>query len=407
MWTFQRAPGETAAGARTNGARGERRGFCPSVWTPMESGDGLIVRFSARAAALTACELRVLATAARDHGNGLLEITRRGKLQLRGVRPEALRPLRAELEALGLADSSAVTVNPFAGLAPGSASLTALASELDRALAASGVRVRLSDKFGVVLDSGDVLHDVEADIRIDVAAEGDRVQLSVASEPLGDCPTDQCAAAVVALAQTLADSPHVRMRDLVRADGTSALLTSLDALAVSSLPSEAWSLEPGAAPPRIGFSSPSTDLSTHLTVGVPFGSGEHAQWQALAAIAERFGSGELRITPFRSVVLPGVRAVHAPAIEHAATEAGFIVDPSDPLLRAVACPGAPACASAHGPTRPLARQLARELLPLLAADARLHVSGCSKRCAHRGPATVTLVHDPAGSQLDLDLASGA
>jgi precorrin-3B synthase len=73
----------------------------------------------------------------------------------------------------------------------------------------------------------------------------------------------------------------------------------------------------------------------------------------------------------------------------------FITRPDDPLLRAIACSGAPRCREAHADTRELAAALA----PRLAPDAHLHVSGCAKGCAHSGPATITLVATGAGYDL--------
>jgi sulfite reductase beta subunit-like hemoprotein len=74
---------------------------------------------------------------------------------------------------------------------------------------------------------------------------------------------------------------------------------------------------------------------------------------------------------------------------------GLICDPGDPLLRVVACTGAPGCGQARGPVRPLARALA----PLWAArggGGLLHLSGCAKGCAHPGAAALTLVAEAGG-----------
>ena len=67
----------------------------------------------------------------------------------------------------------------------------------------------------------------------------------------------------------------------------------------------------------------------------------------------------------------------------------------DPLLRVVACTGAPACPGAHTQTRRLAAALA----PHIGAGQRLHVSGCAKGCAHPGPSTITLVGTANGFDL--------
>ena len=65
-----------------------RRGWCPSVLRPMPTGDGLLVRLHPPGGALGAAQARAVAEAARACGNGLLDVTGRGNLQIRGVREE-------------------------------------------------------------------------------------------------------------------------------------------------------------------------------------------------------------------------------------------------------------------------------------------------------------------------------
>jgi sulfite reductase beta subunit-like hemoprotein len=69
------------------------------------------------------------------------------------------------------------------------------------------------------------------------------------------------------------------------------------------------------------------------------------------------------------------------------------------MLRVIACPGAPACSSAWGETRALARRLSARLAP----DRTLHVSGCSKGCASSEPADITIVHAADGCKLGFGL----
>ena len=85
----------TAATALRNAPDTLRRGACPSIAAPMRTGDGLLVRLRPVAPALSAADLLALADLARRHGNGLIEITARGNLQLRGL-TEAGMPQLAE-----------------------------------------------------------------------------------------------------------------------------------------------------------------------------------------------------------------------------------------------------------------------------------------------------------------------
>ena len=93
------------------------------------------------------------------------------------------------------------------------------------------------------------------------------------------------------------------------------------------------------------------------------------------------------MTPWRMVLVEGARDL--PDV------AGVITDPADPLLRVVACTGAPACAQALAQTRPIARRLARHLGP----EQILHVSGCAKGCAHPKPAALTVTATAQGFDL--------
>ncbi len=71
----------------------------------MESGDGLIVRVRPVLARLTAAQVLGLCEAARAHGSGIIDLTSRANLQLRGVRAGAHEALLEALWALGLLDA--------------------------------------------------------------------------------------------------------------------------------------------------------------------------------------------------------------------------------------------------------------------------------------------------------------
>jgi len=70
---------------------------------------------------------------------------------------------------------------------------------------------------------------------------------------------------------------------------------------------------------------------------------------------------------------------------------GFITDPADPRRAVAACPGAPACANGSTAVRTDADAFAAAASTLLQDGMSLHVSGCSKGCARRQPASLTLV----------------
>ena len=145
------------------------KGWCPGALRPMASGDGLVVRVRAHGGRLSQEQARGLAALALRHGNGLIDLSARANLQLRGITNHAA--VVAGLGALGLIDADQqsearrnILVTPFWRQDDGTQDL---ARELAEALAASDLS--LPGKFGFALDSGElpVLRKASADIRIE------------------------------------------------------------------------------------------------------------------------------------------------------------------------------------------------------------------------------------------------
>lgn len=97
-----------------------RRGACPALAAPMPTGDGLLVRLRPTGGALTLSQFASLARSAAAHGNGILEITARGNLQIRGLRAETVGQLAADIDAAGIIipDGPAIETSPLHGIDP-------------------------------------------------------------------------------------------------------------------------------------------------------------------------------------------------------------------------------------------------------------------------------------------------
>jgi sulfite reductase beta subunit-like hemoprotein len=129
--------------------------------------------------------------------------------------------------------------------------------------------------------------------------------------------------------------------------------------------------------------------------GLLFGRIEADALEALAEQAQACGAKELRLTPWRAIFAVGLEPLAADQLAARLSTLGFLLDAQDSRLAFVACPGAPACPSAHGDVRALALALA----PHWSAGAgRIHISGCAKGCAFNAPA-ITLVAESDGFAL--------
>lgn len=372
------------------------RGWCPGVRRPMRSGDGLILRLRITGGRLGPEMARAIADIALRHGNGELDLGRRGGLQLRGVREDDFAALLAEVAALGLLDADAgaeairnVVASPLSDLdeeAEGDA--FALARQLEAALVADDSLRGLPAKFGFSIDDGGSigLGVVPADVRLKFVRDGVAISLD-GGAPTARIQLKEAVGAALRLARAFLDlAPTVdpqprRMAALVGHIGVEAVFA-----AAGLEPTGGASPDRPEAPPLVGA------FPAHVGVALPFGRLSAGQLRTLADLA----ASDIRLTPFRAVLLPGVSADVLPRL----SEAGFITRPNDPLLAVAACPGAPACGSAKIETRSLARRLAA--LKPAARGVWLHISGCEKSCASSATHAVTLVGRDGGLDLVLD-----
>jgi len=346
----------------------------------METGDGWLVRLRVKGGVLSATIARAIAELSVQHGNGHIDLTARGNLQIRGVTSAGHDPLLRALSDLGLADSDgfAVQTNPLAGIDPAcDAQAPRIAAALEEALAAAPFARMLPDKFACIVDGGGLLplNAVQADLRIDTIA-------------IGQADMNQIVSDALCLAHDFARLAErgLSIRQLrAQLPGTPSRYDSGGILPLGLIP--------------LG--------STYLVgIGLPFGRIEQQALTATAELAERFGDGTLRLSPGRVIFIPSISADHAADVLLAATAAGLITDPQDPLRSIQACPGAPACSSGVAETRQLARSIA-DALPQLGKSGRtVHVSGCAKGCAYPRRANATITATGHGYDLAFNARAG-
>lgn len=363
-----------------------RRGACPSLPEPMQTGDGLLARLQPLAP-LTLDQLAGLALLAAKRGNGILEVTARGKLQLRGLTPATAPGLPEAVAALGIdvPQGFPVEVSALAGRDP-------LARVDPRPLAqaiserAASLVPHLAPKASVVVDGGGRfrLGGLKADIAVSAAEGGG--SLTLAGVPCGEVGPHQAAAVVIALLQRLAArGPAARMADLVAAEGIESLRTAFGLAPPVAAPGE------GVDP--VGLHALS-DGSVALGIGLAFGQIRAAALANLIDAARRAGVTEVELAVGRALLLVRLMPEAAETLRAIAAGLGFLADPNDPRRRVYACAGRPACASARLDTH----ELAATLVPLLGGR-DLHVSGCPKGCAHPAKAALTIVGLDEGAGL--------
>jgi precorrin-3B synthase len=123
----------------------------------------------------------------------------------------------------------------------------------------------------------------------------------------------------------------------------------------------------------------------------PLGRLGKAMLLGLAGLAEKISAGEIRMTPWQSVMLPNIdESALADAVERL-EDLGFITRPDRTLAATVTCAGSQGCKSGHTDTKTDALALAAEIDGWGSPVFGIHLTGCSKSCAAPRPAPYTLL----------------
>lgn len=365
---------------------------CPGAVTLHEAADGPLARIRIPGGLLEQRQWRALMTASAEVGSGTLQLTSRGNVELRGVRDAAA--LSRALVAAGLLPSLThervrnILASPLSGLDRHTvADITGLVDELDRAIVGAPDLAQLPGRFCFGLDDGrGDITSLQPDLCLLARPDG-MLTLQVAElrcvQPL---PRDRAVdgllrAARAFLARAAASSvPAWRIRELPGAarfiaDGFGAAETVGDA-GVSR--PEPYGAVPGSA---------------HLVIGVPLGQVSPVQAEAIDRAAQ--SAGGLRITPWRSIVVPAVPLAAQAAVLTDLAAAGLATDPRSPWRTVTACAGRPGCSKALSDVRADALAV-HSRLP---SESTVHWSGCVRRCGRPLGAVVDVLATTHGYEI--------
>ncbi|MBB5136425.1 precorrin-3B synthase [Thermocatellispora tengchongensis] len=386
---------------------------------------------------LTAAQLREVAAAARELGSGVIELTSRANLQVRGL--SGGQALAARMAAAGLLPSAThervrnIVAAPLSGRVPGSLlDVRPLVRALDRGLCARPAVADLPGRFLFALDDGTgAVTSLGADVTLVPAAPGEvRVlmgtpalaalaALSALSAPAAEAVGVMLAVAEAFLAEREAQGSGAwRIEELQ--DGPARIAARLHAHphvhAHMHAHVVAGASEPGA--PAAGFDAGgdgdrrAAERRVLCGLVAQDGGGRYAVAAlaplgrlsaAQAEVAAGLG-GEVVITPWRGIVVPDLDGPEAArrALD-ALAAAGLVTDPASPYTGLTACTGRPGCAKARADVRADAARFA-------ALSARrgevIHWSGCERRCGRPRDTTVDVVAEAAGYRVT-GAASGA
>jgi ferredoxin-nitrite reductase len=372
---------------------------------------------------LRAWQFRGVADLARRHGGGYADVTTRANLQVREIGPRDAPAVLNGLVELGLTARGSgadnirnVTASPTAGIDPQELVDTLpLAKEMHHYILNHPEMYGLPRKFNIAFDGGGRVSAL--DDTNDVGFQAVRVSEDRADESaapgvyfrlrLGGITghrdfardtgvllkRDECvpvAAAVVRVfigAGDRTDRRKARLKYVLDAWGFDKFLAAVErelGAPLRRVPMDRC--DPPAGEDRwghVGVHAQKQPGRFYVGVVLPVGRMSADQMDGLSEIAERFGSGTVRLTVWQNLLIPDVAECDLDAVRRAIEALGLEWRASSVRGGLVACTGSAGCKYAGADTKGNALILARYLEDRLTLDqpVNIHLTGCHHSCA--------------------------
>ena len=379
---------------------------------------------------LTAAQLRGLADMADRFGDGKATITTRANLQIRGIQPQHIVDVLVQLRALGLTSKGAgvdnvrnITASPTAGIDPQELiDPRPYAHALHHYILNHRDLYDLPRKFNVAFDGGGTI-DTLADtndigfLAVRVTEQTLRRCPQPTAGPIAPgiyfrvllcgitghkqlardagilVPPPQAVAVAVAMIRVFIDHgdrtnrAKARLKYLVDRWGLDTFLGYTQkklAFPLLRCPMEICEMPP---PPvrhgHIGVYRQKQKGLNYIGVVIPVGIMSTQQMRRLALLADHYGSGALRLTPWQNLLLPDIPDAYVETVKRALVRMGFHYEASHLLGGLVACTGSTGCKYAATNTKHDALAIGRYLSSRVTLDhpINIHFTGCPHSCA--------------------------
>lgn len=374
-----------------------------------------------------AIQLRALADVAARYGNGLLDLTTRQQVQLRHIRIEQVPAVFAEMEAVGLTSFQTGMDNvrnimtcPVAGLNPEEVlDATPIVFTWTKEFLGNREYSNLPRKFNVVITGcpDNCLHAETQDLALVPAYRevgGARIAgfnvlaggklgsggYRIAS-PLGIFVTQE-EAVEVCRAVTLIYRDYglresrnmARLAFLLDQWGEDRFRKIVEGRVGRALTPAGQDARKASAKDHVGVFRQKQSGLNSIGLAVLVGRIAAGDLVAITDLAERYGTGEIRLTPAQRVIIPNVPDRKVGALTEEPLVAKFSYNPSPIQRGLVSCVGTDYCNLAVIETKSRAVETARVLESRLGKTLRpitVHWSGCPAGCGNHLVADIGLL----------------
>jgi ferredoxin-nitrite reductase len=365
---------------------------------------------------VTAHQLRELGRLAQELSSGYVQITTRANLQVRLIQPKDCPEFLRRVQSIGLHTRGAgadnirnLTANPTAGVDPVELiDVLPFVRDLAQLILNDRSFYDLPRKFNIAYDGGGLIGAVEDtnDVGVKAVKIGDEILFRIA---LGGATGHQAFARDLGVAVPPAEINKV-VAAIVRVYIEKGCRTNRKRARLKHL-LETMSLEEYLAlverklgrqlrrapydPAQMRWASQDLPHShigdfpqkqrglNYVGVACRVGQLNPKQMLRLAELADGYGSGEIRLTVWQSLIIPNVPDAYVSTLKRALEKAGFATQQSHLASGVIACTGNSFCKYAQANTKGHALDLIKYLEKRVELDqpVNIHLTGCPNSCA--------------------------
>ncbi|MEX0745189.1 MAG: NirA family protein [Phycisphaeraceae bacterium] len=385
--------------------------------------DSYMCRMRLPGGIVRSCQFHGIADLADRHAGGYAHVTTRANLQIREIPASDPVHVITGLLDLGIVTRGSgadnirnITASPTAGIDPHELYDTReLAREMHHHILNHRALYGLPRKFNIAFDGGGAISSLAdtndigyAAVRVDEQHATDafsagvyfRLQLGGITGH-GDFARDtgimlrpeQCVPVAASIVRVFiehgdrTDRNKARLKYLLDDWGFSRFIEHVEQAHGQPLPRFdldkcAARMKP-VADAHVGVHKQKQAGRCYVGVVLPVGRVDSAQMRAIADIADRYGSGTIRLTVWQNLLISDVREQDVPAVHEALAAANLTCSATSVRAGLVACTGSRGCKFAAADTKGHALQLADALEGRVQLDQpiNIHLTGCHHSCA--------------------------
>ena len=384
--------------------------------------NSFMLRCRIPAGELTSAQMRGLADISEAWSNGKAAITTRSNLQIREIAPKNLVNVLTKLSSIGLTSRGSgvdnvrnVTASPTAGIDPQEfLDVRPFAHALHHYILNHRDLYDLPRKFNIAFEGGGAV-DTVADtndigfmaVRVGTGANSAvepgiyfRVELCgitghkqfARDAGIIIKPGEAVAVATAMLRVFIehggrTDRKKARLKYLVDKWGVEKFLDQTQkklAFPLIKYPAELCQKRPPSIRHgHIGVYRQKQPGKNYVGAVIPVGVMSVRQMRRLADLAENYGSGQLRLTPWQNLLIPDVPDAFVETVKRQLVRMGFHYEATNILGGLVACTGNKGCKWSSTDTKSQAVALGEHLNKRINLDQpiNIHLTGCPNSCA--------------------------